>query len=442
MSFSHSRYKWTADKPSEPYCQNKFKYVKKIAPQHAARQNSPKVHSLDFKNVPSGSCPSKSSYSVRSNISLPTDRTAIKSSASKYKYFKNISNVLHASETAQSNVKTVSTAPSVTSHAIITNAVAHVSDCTLVDSRNKVTTNNTNSVRLSAYRTPYKYIEWRTNAKRGSHALSLSRFSKNKLNSPQRQPKLRQQGGPSNRYKYVRGTGLGAGAGQIQRKKIIRRHSVQGVQVPSCSTADKQCRQNLQRTINRLKYKRRPMCLFFIRTGKCKTGPACHYVHDPNYIRICPRYLNQCCPLGDSSCPLAHVLDPCRIPQCEFYDSTGCTRDHCPYLHISHQRSTPVCKDFVHGRCPRGRSCSKRHVWAKAANFHRKYSVTSTNSAKQKQSNHAQAEVKTPFIASGDPVEPPPVADKMALPPLGSLRDVYPAPEFIPLMDGEEDSIP
>ncbi|VDQ05181.1 unnamed protein product [Trichobilharzia regenti] len=70
------------------------------------------------------------------------------------------------------------------------------------------------------------------------------------------------------------------------------------------------------------------------------------------------KFLLRICPLGKDACPLAHVLDPCRLPQCSFYESGNCDRDQCPYLHVNYPPDTAVCSDFTMGRCSRGRLVS------------------------------------------------------------------------------------
>ncbi|CAH8574136.1 unnamed protein product [Heterobilharzia americana] len=169
-------------------------------------------------------------------------------------------------------------------------------------------------------------------------------------------------------------------------------------------------------------------------TGKC-TSKTCSFSHNKNYLRICPRFLQQNCPLGSDACPLAHVLDPCRIPQCSFYEAGNCGRPHCPYLHVRHPAKSVVCSDFAYGRCPRGRLCNKRHVWVQKSlsnKFgHQKLSrltIAIGNTASNKTLIATELEDNTDDHHSN------PIAA-----PAGSLRNVYPAPEFIPLMSESDD---
>ncbi|THD25426.1 Zinc finger CCCH domain-containing protein 3 [Fasciola hepatica] len=162
-------------------------------------------------------------------------------------------------------------------------------------------------------------------------------------------------------------------AAEGEKLKVVTRYAIRTVspEAAYCRRSRLTDQKTYQSIL--LKYRRRPLCIYFIRTGKCSSGSSCHYVHDPAYVRICPKYLNHSCALGENVCPLAHVLDPCRLPLCEFHETTGCHRDPCPYLHTAYPPNTPACPEFLKGRCPRGRSCSKKHVWkTKTTTTHRK----------------------------------------------------------------------
>ncbi|CAH8537147.1 unnamed protein product [Dicrocoelium dendriticum] len=184
--------------------------------------------------------------------------------------------------------------------------------------------------------------------------------------------------------------------------------------------------QRVRDAIMRLSYRRRPVCAYFVRTGQCHSGKACRYEHDANYVRLCPRFLNQSCQLGSSVCLLAHVLDPCRLPLCEFHENGGCNRNHCVYLHKSYPENTPLCPDFLRGRCPRGRACCKRHVWRSSVASRRKVDRTS---------DRGRISLRGHSRSSAVPSD---VAHPVAAIPEGSLRHVFPAPMFIPLMDDHE----
>ncbi|VDO72739.1 unnamed protein product [Schistosoma mattheei] len=138
--------------------------------------------------------------------------------------------------------------------------------------------------------------------------------------------------------------------------------------------------------------------------------------------------------MGSESCPLAHVLDPCRLPQCTYYESGKCGRLHCPYLHVRHPPKTAVCSDFSRGRCPLGRLCIKRHIWVQKSflnkSGHQKLSKLTTVS------KNACRTLITKLEDTCDHNDFGPVAA-----PAGSLRNVYPPPEFIPLISDNDDSM-
>ncbi|CAH8548357.1 unnamed protein product [Heterobilharzia americana] len=90
---------------------------------------------------------------------------------------------------------------------------------------------------------------------------------------------------------------------------------------------------------------------------------------------------------------------------------------------------------FAYGRCPRGRLCNKRHVWVQKSlsnKFgHQKLSrltIAIGNTASNKTLIATELEDNTDDHHSN------PIAA-----PAGSLRNVYPAPEFIPLMSESDD---
>ncbi|KAF5403897.1 hypothetical protein PHET_02559 [Paragonimus heterotremus] len=162
--------------------------------------------------------------------------------------------------------------------------------------------------------------------------------------------------------------------------RLVTRYSVRRIKVDNrpSSGLNAVSKQRLQKAISCLRFRRKPVCMFFVKTGKCCLGTRCRYEHDPNYLRICPRFLSHSCLSGSSACPLAHVLDPCRLPVCEFHEGTGCTRVHCPYLHTSYPPNTPLCPAFLRGRCPLGRSCKLRHSWNSLSCTKRKIIRTSS----------------------------------------------------------------
>ncbi|KAJ1991094.1 hypothetical protein H4R33_001497 [Dimargaris cristalligena] len=104
-------------------------------------------------------------------------------------------------------------------------------------------------------------------------------------------------------------------------------------------------------------------CTFYNRFGRCSAGEKCPFIHDPNRIAMCTRFLRGACTLGDK-CPFSHDLKPERVPLCSHFQRGLCTKEDCPYLHIKMSADAPVCRDFVEeGFCSRGKQCDKRHVY-------------------------------------------------------------------------------
>uniref|UniRef100_A0A1I8I0K7 Zinc finger CCCH domain-containing protein 32 n=2 Tax=Macrostomum lignano TaxID=282301 RepID=A0A1I8I0K7_9PLAT len=116
--------------------------------------------------------------------------------------------------------------------------------------------------------------------------------------------------------------------------------------------------------------KKRIYCVFYCRFGHCRRANNCIYLHDPNMVAICKRFLKRggACDAGPN-CRLSHCLDPAKLPSCEFYDTpAGCNRPACPYRHVRYPAGTPVCPDFrLLGHCRRGVQCPLKHLWTKEA---------------------------------------------------------------------------
>ena len=45
---------------------------------------------------------------------------------------------------------------------------------------------------------------------------------------------------------------------------------------------------------------------------------------------------------------------PPQMPVCSFFLRGVCTKDNCPYVHVSVGKDAEVCQDFLRGYCPRG----------------------------------------------------------------------------------------
>ncbi|XP_019636856.1 PREDICTED: zinc finger CCCH domain-containing protein 3-like [Branchiostoma belcheri] len=97
----------------------------------------------------------------------------------------------------------------------------------------------------------------------------------------------------------------------------------------------------------------RQFCMFYNRFGRCNRGNDCPYIHDPDKVAVCTRFLRGTCPVND--CPFSHKVAPDKMPVCSYFLRGVCNRDDCPYSHVYVSRHAQVCQDFVNGYCPRGK---------------------------------------------------------------------------------------
>ncbi|TKY87989.1 hypothetical protein EX895_003085 [Sporisorium graminicola] len=116
--------------------------------------------------------------------------------------------------------------------------------------------------------------------------------------------------------------------------------------------------------------KARTLCTFFNKTGQCKRGLSCPYLHDSSKIALCPKVLRPAgCTLPKGTCPLSHTPRPERVPHCVHYLRSGKCRngDECLYTHsdkLPNGLATKICRDFSdYGWCERGKDCSERHTY-------------------------------------------------------------------------------
>mmetsp|Transcript_5328 Transcript_5328/g.7853 ORF Transcript_5328/g.7853 Transcript_5328/m.7853 type:complete len:164 (+) Transcript_5328:744-1235(+) len=88
----------------------------------------------------------------------------------------------------------------------------------------------------------------------------------------------------------------------------------------------------------------------------------CRFLHDPGSRRVCPRFLNNTCKLGDK-CPLLHTRKRREdMPVCKKYLAGTCFDENCPYSHVRVNSQAPICQAFLNGHCPKGEACTFKHV--------------------------------------------------------------------------------
>ncbi|KAI5796643.1 hypothetical protein EDC01DRAFT_652237 [Geopyxis carbonaria] len=104
-------------------------------------------------------------------------------------------------------------------------------------------------------------------------------------------------------------------------------------------------------------------CKYFSLSGKCKNGLSCPYLHNPNEVAICPRFLaSDSCPDG-VLCDLSHDPTPHRVPACYHFLRGNCSNSNCRYAHVRVNPAALICRAFATlGYCPNGADCTERHV--------------------------------------------------------------------------------
>ncbi|XP_017577118.2 zinc finger CCCH domain-containing protein 3 [Pygocentrus nattereri] len=103
-------------------------------------------------------------------------------------------------------------------------------------------------------------------------------------------------------------------------------------------------------------------CMYYNRFGKCNRGNACPYIHDPDKVAVCTRFLRGTCKQTDGTCPFSHKVSKEKMPVCSYFLKGICNNSSCPYSHVYVSRKAAVCQDFVRGYCPQGEKCKKKHT--------------------------------------------------------------------------------
>ncbi|XP_051930134.1 zinc finger CCCH domain-containing protein 3 isoform X3 [Hippocampus zosterae] len=108
--------------------------------------------------------------------------------------------------------------------------------------------------------------------------------------------------------------------------------------------------------------KQRQYCMYYNRFGKCNRGGGCPYIHDPDKVAVCTRFLRGTCKQADGACPFSHRVAKEKMPVCSYFLKGICNNADCPYSHVYVSRKAKVCEDFVKGYCPEGEKCKKKHT--------------------------------------------------------------------------------
>ncbi|XP_037105224.1 zinc finger CCCH domain-containing protein 3 isoform X1 [Syngnathus acus] len=108
--------------------------------------------------------------------------------------------------------------------------------------------------------------------------------------------------------------------------------------------------------------KQRQFCMYYNRFGKCNRGGSCPFIHDPDKVAVCTRFLRGTCKQADGACPFSHKVAKEKMPVCSYFLKGICNNSECPYSHVYVSHKAKVCEDFVKGYCPQGEKCKKKHT--------------------------------------------------------------------------------
>uniref|UniRef100_H3CGM7 Zinc finger CCCH domain-containing protein 3 n=1 Tax=Tetraodon nigroviridis TaxID=99883 RepID=H3CGM7_TETNG len=102
--------------------------------------------------------------------------------------------------------------------------------------------------------------------------------------------------------------------------------------------------------------------MYYNRFGKCNRGNTCPYIHDPDKVAVCTRFLRGTCKKAKGICPFSHKVAKEKMPVCSYFLKGICNNNDCPYSHVYVSHKAEVCEDFVKGYCPEGEKCKKKHT--------------------------------------------------------------------------------
>ncbi|XP_059197137.1 zinc finger CCCH domain-containing protein 3 [Centropristis striata] len=112
----------------------------------------------------------------------------------------------------------------------------------------------------------------------------------------------------------------------------------------------------------RHKKQQKQFCMYYNRFGRCNRGNSCPFIHDPDKVAVCTRFLRGTCKQADGTCPFSHKVAKEKMPVCSYFLKGICNNSECPYSHVYVSRKAEVCEDFIRGYCPQGEKCKKKHT--------------------------------------------------------------------------------
>uniref|UniRef100_A0A8C3WF30 Zinc finger CCCH domain-containing protein 3 n=1 Tax=Catagonus wagneri TaxID=51154 RepID=A0A8C3WF30_9CETA len=112
----------------------------------------------------------------------------------------------------------------------------------------------------------------------------------------------------------------------------------------------------------RRRRRKQEYCMYYNRFGRCNRGQRCPYIHDPEKVAVCTRFLRGTCKKTDGTCPFSHHVSKEKMPVCSYFLKGICSNGSCPYSHVYVSRRAEICADFLKGYCPLGAKCKKKHT--------------------------------------------------------------------------------
>ncbi|XP_078114444.1 uncharacterized protein zc3h3 [Sander vitreus] len=199
------------------------------------------------------------------------------------------------------------------------------------------------------------------------------------------------------------------------------------------------------------KKQQKQYCMYYNRFGKCNRGNSCPYIHDPDKVAVCTRFLRGTCKQADGTCPFSHKLAKEKMPVCSYFLKGICNNSDCPYSHVYVSRKAEVCEDFVKGYCPEGEKCKKKHTlvcpdFSKTASCPRgaRCKLQHRQRAKRSVSNTATASASAKRGRTKEPSKRPRLAVVMPqgsqAAPLTPTRGPLALPSFISLSSSPEEA--
>ncbi|KAG8431711.1 hypothetical protein GDO86_020318 [Hymenochirus boettgeri] len=110
------------------------------------------------------------------------------------------------------------------------------------------------------------------------------------------------------------------------------------------------------------KKEKKEYCMYYNRFGKCNRGQKCPFIHDPEKVAVCTRFLRGTCKKTDGTCSFSHKVSKDKMPVCSYFLKGICHNNDCPYSHVYVSRKAEICQDFLKGYCPLGAKCKKKHT--------------------------------------------------------------------------------